>query len=31
MGELSRLPNIGPNLEAQLNQIGIFIILVEKY
>lgn len=26
MGELSRLPNIGPKLEAQLNQIGIFTL-----
>ncbi len=23
MGELSKLPNIGPNVEAQLNQVGI--------
>ncbi|HHV11173.1 MAG TPA: TfoX/Sxy family protein [Clostridiales bacterium] len=23
MGELSKLPNIGPNVEAQLNQAGI--------
>lgn len=24
MGELTRLPNIGPTMEAQLNQAGVF-------
>lgn len=24
MGELSKLPNIGPAVESQLNQVGIF-------